>query len=117
MGHEVLVVDDERAIVDLLAELLAAEGYRVRRAGDGLAALEQVERRAPDLVLTDVAMPRLSGLALTQHVQARGIPVVLMSAAVADPRLPGVPYVAKPFDLDELLRFIGYLRVNGGLTD
>jgi len=103
----VLVVDDERYIVDLLTDLLEDEGYRVISASDGLRALEIMREQHPDLLLADIMMPRLDGLALLNRVreQQREIPVVLMSAAVT-PLTHEVPYISKPFDLDELLEVI-----------
>lgn len=103
MARTVLIVDDERHIVEVLAQLLEDEGYAVRRAYDGETALRHVEEEPPDLVLSDVAMPRLGGIELAERLAARQIPVVLMSAAVTDPRLPGVAFVPKPFDLDHIL--------------
>ncbi len=111
MDRTVLVVDDDRHIVDVLAEVLESEGYTVRKAYDGMDALQEAAIASPDLVLSDVAMPKMNGVALAQRLRERGTPVVLLSAAVADPRLPGVPYVVKPFDLDQILavvaRFLG----------
>lgn len=103
----VLVVDDEHYIVDLLADLLEEEGYRVDRAYDGVDALEAIARSAPDVVVADVMMPRLDGLSFVGRLRERGdpIPVVLMSAAVT-PRNPGVTFVAKPFDIDHMLSVI-----------
>jgi len=103
----VLVVDDERYIVDLLTDLLEDEGYRVISAYDGLRALEIMREQHPDLLLADIMMPRLDGLALLNRVreQQRQVPVVLMSAAVT-PLTHEVPYISKPFDLDELLEVI-----------
>jgi DNA-binding response OmpR family regulator len=103
MGRTILIVDDDPHIVDLLAELLEGEGFAVRKAYDGLSALAAAEAAPPDLVLSDVAMPKLNGLDLARHLGEHGIPVVLLSAAVTDPRLNGVPFVAKPFDLDQIL--------------
>jgi CheY-like chemotaxis protein len=61
----------------------------------------------PDLILTDVMMPRLDGLSLVARLHERGdrIPVILMSAAVT-PRNPGIAFIAKPFDIDDMLRVI-----------
>jgi DNA-binding response OmpR family regulator len=103
MARTVLVVDDERFIVDLLAEVLAEEGFEVRRAYDGQAAWEDVDNDPPDLVLTDVFMPKLNGLELARKVQEKGIPVVLMSAVASGAGGPGIGFIAKPFDLDEIL--------------
>lgn len=106
-GRTVLVVDDERYIVDLLTDLLDDEGYRVISASDGLAALQKVKDETPDLVLTDIMMPRLDGLALLTKMREEhfGVPVVLMSAAVT-PIAHEVPYISKPFDLDDLLTIV-----------
>ena len=103
----ILVVDDERYIVDLLADLLEDEGYQVDRAYDGVAALEQIGRHQPHLVVADVMMPRLDGLSLADEINARGlgIPIILMSAAVT-PRTDHVAFIPKPFDIDAMLGLI-----------
>lgn len=103
----VLVVDDERPIVDLLEDLLQDQGYVVRRAYDGMTALQQIEREMPDLVVTDVMMPRLDGLALFNEIRTRAasLPVILMSAAVT-PRKIDATFVPKPFDIDTLLDLV-----------
>jgi CheY-like chemotaxis protein len=103
----ILVVDDERYIVDLLSDLLEDEGYQVDRAYDGVAALEQIGRHQPDLVVADVMMPRLDGLSLADEINARGlgIPIILMSAAVT-PRTDHVAFIPKPFDIDAMLGLI-----------
>ena len=105
----ILIVDDERHIVEVLAGLLEDEGYAVRRAYDGEAALRAVEAAPPDLVLSDAMMPRLGGVELARRLISLGIPVVLMSSAVADPGLPGVAFVSKPFDLEQILTVAGDL--------
>jgi CheY-like chemotaxis protein len=101
----ILVVDDERTICDLLADLFEDEGYRVCRAYDGPAALAQAERHRPDLILSDVTMPGLDGVSLTRRLRDRGLrmPVVLMSAVYADVDLPHVRFLPKPFDVDDVL--------------
>jgi two-component system, OmpR family, response regulator MprA len=119
----ILVVDDEQFIVSLLTEILEEEGYRVRVAGDGEAALEEIARARPDLVVADIMMPRLNGLSLAANLRARPkpIPVVLMSAAVT-PRHQGVTFIPKPFDIDDLLRVVDDLlsdeaSAEGGAAD
>lgn len=112
MVRTVLIVDDDRPIVEALAGVLAEEGFSVRKAYDGLSALQEAEIAPPDLVLSDIAMPGMNGIALAERLRERKIPVVLLSAAVSDPRLDGVPFVAKPFDLDRIMEVIG--RVLGG---
>lgn len=100
----ILVVDDERFIVSLLTEILEDEGYVVRIASDGEAALQEIETTRPDLVVADIMMPRLDGLTLAATLRSwqQPIPVILMSAAVT-PRSQGVSFIPKPFDIDDLL--------------
>lgn len=103
----VLIVDDEPAIVDLLSQLLEDEGYRVVSAVDGQAAWEAARELRPDLVIADVMMPRMDGFALVDRLTngEDPVPVILMSAAV-ESRRKGVPFIAKPFDLSELLELV-----------
>lgn len=102
----VLVVDDEFDLAEAAQLILEAEGYEVITAGDGLEALHRLEEHQPDLVLTDMMMPRLDGRGMIEQMQAhprwREIPVVLMSAV--RPALPAGTrsFLKKPFDLDEL---------------
>jgi DNA-binding response OmpR family regulator len=112
----ILVVDDERPICDLLAELLEDEGYRVTRAYDGLAALAAAERQRPDLVLTDVMMPGLDGVSLVRRLRDRGVraPALLMSAVYADIDLPHVRFLPKPFDVDDVLASVDRLSRRTG---
>ena len=104
----ILVVDDERFIVSLLTEILEEEGYLVRIASDGEAALRIIESVRPDLVVADIMMPRLDGLTLAAKLRTskHPIPVILMSAAVT-PRSNGVSFIPKPFDIDDLLVAVG----------
>ena len=109
MARAILVVDDEPSIRELLEGLLAEEGYGVRCAADGLAALAEVDRWRPDLVVADVTMPRLDGLGLLARLRERGdrTPFVFVSATRTVPHAPGVAFVPKPFDLDRLLVAVG----------
>jgi CheY-like chemotaxis protein len=105
----VLVVEDEPAIREVVADLLEGEGYAVRQAADGLEALDELEVDDVDLVLSDVRMPRLDGPALARRLRRHGsaVPVVLMSAVDVEVDLPGVGFLPKPFDRDHLLHAIG----------
>lgn len=119
----VLVVDDEPGIRETVAALLEDEGYLVSRARDGLEALSVVESRPFDLVLSDVKMPRLDGIALVRRLRRGGydLPIVLMSAVYADVDLAGLTFVPKPFDFSFLLSRVEeaiasstrYVRVTG----
>ena len=105
----VLVVEDEPAIREVVADLLKDEGYTVRQASDGLQAIDEMEVDDVDLVLSDVRMPRLDGPSLARRLRGHGyaVPVVLMSAVDVKVDLPGVRFLPKPFDRDHLLHVIG----------
>jgi two-component system response regulator MprA len=111
MGARILVVDDDPSVLRMLTRTLGAEGNEVEAAPDGGAALLAVERRAPDAVVLDVAMPGMDGLAVCRRLRERGLtaPVLLLTArdAVAD-RVAGLEagaddYLVKPFAVEELL--------------
>ncbi len=104
----VLVVDDDAAILEMLGELLADEGFTVRTARDGLQALDRALERPPDLILTDLMMPHRGGrallISLREHPQTARIPVLLMSAAGQAREGEGfTAFIAKPFDIDTLI--------------
>lgn len=105
MATAVLVVDDDPAIRRLVEYVLAGSGFVVRVAADGQEALEALRREPPDLVVSDVAMPRLDGVELIRRLRAQGdtTPVLLCSAAERVDVPAGVPFIAKPFALDRLL--------------
>jgi two-component system response regulator MprA len=107
----VLVVDDDGPIRKMLERMLSAEGCEVACVGNGGEALAAVERSVPDLIILDVAMPGLDGLAVCRRLRAKGLalPILLLTArdAVAD-RVDGLDagaddYLAKPFAPEELL--------------
>ena len=109
---KILVVDDESANVELLKTLLKREGYEVVTASDGQQALEMVEREHPDLVLTDVRMPKLTGFEVCDHIKqnkaTRLTPVVLVTAlAESQDRIQGInagadDFLTKPVNQHEL---------------
>ena len=106
----VLLVDDDAPILRMLERTLAAEGYAVAAVRDGGAALARVERSLPDLIVLDVAMPGLDGLAVTRRLLAKGVsvPILLLTARDAvEERVAGLDagaddYLVKPFDVTEL---------------
>jgi CheY-like chemotaxis protein len=107
----VLVVDDERAIAELLQEVLGSAGYRVLRATNGRTALAIARREHPALVLTDRMMPEVDGVEFVRRLRSspvtRNIPVVLMSSTRPTPELVGnIPFLAKPFELDDLIHTV-----------
>jgi two-component system response regulator MprA len=117
----VLLVDDDAPIRRMLERTLAAEGYPVVAVGDGGAALAQVERSVPDVVVLDVAMPGLDGLSVTRRLRAKGlaVPILLLTARDGvEERVAGLDagaddYLVKPFDVTELTaRIRALLRRN-----
>jgi DNA-binding response OmpR family regulator len=107
----VLVVDDDEAIRLALERALRLEGFAVEVADGGRRALELVHERRPGVIVLDVVMPDLSGVAVTSRLRERGIetPICIVSARdeVQD-RVAGLEagaddYVIKPFDLEELI--------------
>jgi len=104
----ILLVEDDAAIRETLAEYLACEGYQVTAACDGAEGLARLAERRPDLVVLDLQMPVLDGRGFVSALRAdpstRTIPVILMTGAPAG-SLPGAEVEAvlwKPFQLDEL---------------
>ncbi len=118
MGRTVLVVDDEPEIVELLADLLEGAGYRVHRAYDGPSVLAAVDAARPDLVIIDALLPGLNGITLAAglHEVKPPIPVILISAAVADPGLPGLVFVPKPFNFAHLRAAIARVLPDDGAS-
>jgi len=109
----ILVVDDDRRVIDLLQISLTQNGYRVQTALTGEEGLEIVRREAPDLVILDLRLPKKSGFeicaALKSGRETAHIPIVMVSAsAEVDSRLQGLmhgadDYLTKPFSPKELL--------------
>src|SRR4051795_9851092 len=115
MEQDVLVVDDSAAIRKILQRVLRQTGMAIRtihEAGDGQEALEVLKIHRPDLVLTDINMPKMDGLqflaAMKASEQWRGIPVVMITteggeSKVAEAvRLGADGYVRKPFTADQI---------------
>jgi DNA-binding response OmpR family regulator len=107
---DILVIDNEPAIVEFIAEALTDEGYTVRTAIDPEDARATITERHPDLVLLDLHMPGTSGDVLARDFKNDGladVPIVMMTADAQKARelsMEGIDYcLAKPFDLDELL--------------
>lgn len=106
----VLVVDDDRKITGLLQRALTYEGYAVRTANDGKAALAMAAEVPPDLVVLDLMLPSVDGLEVCRRLRQVGdVPILMLTAkdAVSD-RVAGFEtgaddYLVKPFALEELL--------------
>jgi two-component system, response regulator, stage 0 sporulation protein F len=113
MDHikKILVVDDEMGIRSLLSELLENEGFEVRAAKDGQESLDEMEREDFDLVITDIQMPRLDGLAMLEAMKRAGRKekIIIMTGSALAMDLPNeempmvVSRLQKPFRMSNLL--------------
>ncbi len=111
MEPHLLIVDDQASILKFLRKSLEIEGYSVRTAANGLAALQAIEEEIPDLVLLDLMLPDLSGLEVLDRLKAQfpRLCVVMMTAfadvptAVTAMRAGAYDYITKPFNLEQLL--------------
>jgi len=105
----------------MLARTLAAEGYDVTVAADGGAALLEAERAVPDVIVLDVAMPALDGLAVCRRLRSKGLPtpILMLTARDAVPdRVAGLEagaddYLVKPFAIQELVARLRALTRRG----
>lgn len=111
MNREViLVVDDNKEIVDSLGKLLELEGYGIITAYDGMEALEKLENNHVDLILLDVMMPRLNGLSALMKIRENyKIPAIILSAKTEESdKVSGLvlgadDYISKPYNAAELI--------------
>jgi len=106
----ILVVDDEPQITRVLRTSLSAQGYEIRVANDGETALEIAKDFAPDLVITDLAMPNMNGIELCRHLrQVSQVPILVLSvrgeerSKVEALDSGADDYITKPFSTAELL--------------
>src|SRR6266568_3030260 len=107
MPKNILVVEDEPASLECISHFLRKQGYAVREARDGAEAIELIDNSRFDLVLSDVRMPRVDGVALAVHMRSREpmIPIILMTGVPADLTATlgyNVPCLSKPLSLDDL---------------
>ena len=108
--QQILVVDDDREIVNAIAINLQNEGYEVLTAYDGLQALDLISTQTVHLIILDVMMPNLDGLSTTLKVrEEKNIPIIILSAKSEDTdKILGLSmgaddYVTKPFNTMELM--------------
>lgn len=113
MSKRVLMVDDEPDLIKVVHVRLAALGYEVIAANNGLEGLKKAEKEKPDLILLDVMMPRMDGLDVLRRLKdnpgTAAIPVLMLTAtddteSISRARDLGVKdYIVKPFNFDALL--------------
>jgi len=123
--RRILVVDDEQQITRVLRTTLSAQGYDIRVANDGEMALELMKNWTPHVVITDLAMPNLDGVALCQQVRRMSqVPIIVLSVRGQDrSKVEALDagaddYVTKPFSMNELLaRIRAQLRRTPAVDD
>ncbi|MBW1781205.1 MAG: response regulator [Deltaproteobacteria bacterium] len=120
-AKKVLVVDDEKGIRFLLSEALLSRGFEVSLARDGQESLDKLEKDRFDLVVTDINMPRLDGVAMLKNMKktGRSEKVIIMTGDPSDRRLsdPGIPHgitrLLKPFRIENFLMVVLSALDNG----
>ena len=108
--YKILIVDDERDIVDFISDYLTGEGYRIIKAYDGAEALEKLHLERPDLILLDVMMPHLDGFEVCKQIRTESpVPILMVTAKSNDvDKIVGLEigaddYISKPFNPRELI--------------
>lgn len=125
MAH-ILVAEDERDIRELIAFTLQFAGHTITQARNGEEALAMAQERTPDLIMTDVRMPKMTGYevirALKDIEAVKDIPVIILSAKGQDEEVEAgrdagaVDYILKPFAPDELTQRVGEILTKLGLA-
>ena len=113
-AKKILVVDDESGIRFLLSEVLLNKGFEVSLASDGQESLDKLEQDHFDLVVTDINMPRLDGVAMLKRMKktCRDVKIIIMTGNPSDQRLldKGLPHVEghlfKPFGIENFLNVV-----------
>ena len=115
MAKKILLIEDQPEMVKLIKTRLKANGYDVVTAGDGVEGVEKVKTQKPDLVITDLALPKMTGNVVVRVIkkteELKHIPVIMLSAFVRGNEkdsleVPADDYMAKPFDAAMLLEMI-----------
>ncbi len=124
MTISVLVADDDESIRLMLYEFLTDEGFTVSQAKNGISTLKMLEQKMPDVLLLDIRMPDMDGLAVLQRMRDDGLeaPTIVMTAhgtsstAIKSIQLGAYDYLMKPFELDKVLVTIQRLIDHERLT-
>ena len=117
MAKRVLTVDDSRVMREMLLQVLRSAGFTVFQAEDGVEGLELLEQAAPDVIITDINMPRLDGYGFIERVRNEGphraTPILVLSTESSAEkkdrarRAGATGWIVKPFEAESLLGAIG----------
>ena len=106
----ILIVDDEKPIVDILVYNLEKEGYQTLEANDGITAVNMALEKKPDLILLDIMLPKMDGLAVCKRIRhSMNVPILMLTAKdeeidkILGLELGADDYVTKPFSVRELM--------------
>ncbi|HET7035188.1 MAG TPA: response regulator [Thermomicrobiaceae bacterium] len=112
MSKTVLLVEDDPSLREVIGEILRLDGYEVMTAADGLEAIDILGRRRPHIILLDMMMPRMDGIAFAAEVSRRGIqiPTIVLTAdnhaQQKAEQIGAEGYVEKPFAIPTLLAMV-----------
>ena len=107
---KILIIDDEKSILDLLSVVFKKEGYTVETSLSAKTALELIDKEEFDLILTDIKLPQMSGMKILKYVKEKypAMPVVMITAygtiiqAIEALKMGAMDYIVKPFNIEEL---------------
>jgi len=112
--QRILIIDDEKDVVDMLSEFFIVRGYAVSRAYDGEDGIKKFDSDNPDIVICDIKMPRKDGFAFLKEIRSsrKWVPVIIVSA-LSEPvdimkgyAFEADYYITKPVDLEEALKVL-----------
>ena len=114
VSKDVLVVEDEAYLCELIGDVIESEGHTVRKASNGLEALERIKERKPQLILLDLMMPIMDGwefmYALRANPEWDGMPIVIITAIYDVKRTQeetgAMAVLTKPFDIDQIIEIV-----------
>lgn len=112
--QKILIIDDEKDIVDMMAEFLSARGYAIAKAYDGEEGIKQFDSEKPDIVMCDIKMPKKDGFEFLKELRAskRWVPVIIISALTEPANImkgydfEADYYITKPVNLEDALKAV-----------